>query len=82
MRAKSRQKQPWKPLNWQHGIFGIKDHAYLSQVSLVWLLLRGITLWNTWVECNDRTFNNQRWGAKKKMQHMIWQGILKYSIIA
>lgn len=38
-------------------------------------------LWIIWVERNDLTFNNQRWDIKK-MQRMIWQGLLEYAIHA
>ncbi len=26
----------------------------------VWFVLRGITLWMLWIECNDLVFNNEK----------------------
>ena len=59
---------PWKVLDWQHMNFGKKIPSSLSKVCKTWLLLKGITLWNTWIE--------------NILQANIWQSLLEYTRIA
>ena len=62
----------WKPLDWQHKIFGKEIMSSLSKFSKIWLFLRIIMLWSIWMERIDLVFNNIKWDIKK-VQQMIWQ---------
>lgn len=67
MKAKGRQSGPWKPPDWQHGIFGMKFPTSLSKISRI--------------ERNDLTFNNNRWQVTKTIQ-MIRHNLLDNARIA
>lgn len=44
MKARLGQKERWRPLDWQHGIFKKKIPKTLGKLSRIWLMLRGITI--------------------------------------
>jgi hypothetical protein len=52
-KAQLGQREPWRPLDWQHGIFVKKIPSTLSKLSKVWVLLRGVTLGIIWIDMND-----------------------------
>jgi hypothetical protein len=41
------------------------------------MALRGIVLWQLWLERNDAVFNGTRW-PKMKMLQRIWLGLVDY----
>lgn len=72
MKAKAR---PWKPFDWQHGIFGNKIPTSLTKFSRIWLLLRGRT---SWIERNDLTFNNSKaWPRLLEYPGVMWDIVCK-----
>ena len=41
-------------------------------------LLRGITLWTIWIECNNKVFNYEHW-HESKVTHRIWDELIVYA---
>jgi len=48
---------------------------------LIWHLLRGITLWTIWIECNDKVFNHEQW-HESNVKHRNWYGLIIYAKVA
>lgn len=47
--------------NWKQALFGERIPKKFGKMIKIWHLLRGITLWTTWIECNDKVFNHEQW---------------------
>ncbi len=58
-----------------------KVQGECNRVENIWSLLRGITLWTLWIECNDLVFNNERWNVVK-IHKVIWDALLDYGRVA
>jgi hypothetical protein len=46
----------------------------VMRFNIVWSLMRGVTLWAIWLECNDLVFQNVRW-HEAKLWNIMWQGL-------
>jgi hypothetical protein len=68
---------PWRPFTWKQGIFSDRIPCRFDRVKKVWMALRGIVLWQLWLERNDAVFNGTRW-PKMKMLQRIWLGLVDY----
>ena len=46
--------------NGKQALFGERIPKKYSKKIPIWHLLRGITLWTIWIECNDKVFNQEQ----------------------
>ena len=64
--------------NWKQTLFEEKIPKKFTKKIKVWHLLRGMTLWTIWIECNDKVFNHEQW-HESKVKHMIWDELITYA---
>lgn len=73
------QKQNRQPtrstLTWAHCVFARRLPRHFGTFNVIWTLLRGLTLWEIWLERNDRVFNNNA-RPIDYLLNRIWQGLL------
>ena len=67
--------------DWKQALFGERLPRKYGKKIRIWHLLRGITLWTTWIERNDRVFNNEQW-HETKVKHCIWDELIVYAKVA
>ena len=54
------------------------NKAKCCKIFKMWHLLRGITLWNIWIERNDKVFNHEQW-HESKVKQQIWDELITYA---
>jgi hypothetical protein len=69
------------PLTMKQSIFGHRIPRRYKNVSRLWLLMRGIIMWNLWLETCDVVFNHTRW-HEEKMKSLVWLGLIDYGRMA
>jgi hypothetical protein len=68
-------------LTWKQGIFAHRIPRRFKSISRIWLLLRGVVMWNLWKEHNDAAFAGTHWHVDK-LSSKIWLGMVDYGRLA
>ena len=80
------QKRPSDPsvhfrIDWHHCIFTQKLPRRFGKFSMIWSLLRGLTLWELWICRNAKCFKNETWPSAT-ITGNIWRGLQDYARLA
>ena len=67
--------------DWKQALFGERIPQKYGKKIKIGHLLRGITLWTIWIECNDKVFNHEQW-HESKVKHRIWDKLVIYTKVA
>lgn len=60
-------------------MFGERIPKKYRKKMAIWHLLREITLWNIWIERNDKVFNQEQLWHISKVKHKIWDELIIYA---
>ena len=64
--------------SWKQALFGERIPKRYGKMIKIWHMLRGIILWNIWIERNNRVFNQEQWHVSKAKQR-IWDDLIIYA---
>ena len=67
----------WSEFTWQQCVMGSKLPRWISHAKVVWSLLRGSTIWLTWIDRNMIAFNSEVW-PQQKIHQLLWETALDW----
>jgi hypothetical protein len=76
--ATSPHRRHLESFNSHHALFVQRMPRRFHYLGIIWVYLRSVMFWTTWVARNDTVFNQYQW-PRAKVEGTIWTNLTDYS---